>query len=260
MSTEPPPKRTRARTPNNTTTTGFRISDDLWAVLEPPLLSRSMNAHRFGGGRPRVSDRRCADAIFYVLRTGCQWAALNATDLCPKSTAYDRFRDRVAAGVFLKRWQVGVERFDELKGSDWDWLRMDGAMTTAPLGGKKTGPNPTDRGKAGVKRSVLTEGHGVPIGVAIDGANRHDMNLVCATIERWSWSDRRRRRSDRRAWDWIKAMMMTTCAQPCANLASRRTFAVAARKRRRSPVKRASGQGAGSSNAVIVGSTGFAAC
>jgi transposase len=72
MSTESTPKRTRARTPNNMTTTGFRISDDLWAVLEPPLRSLPMNAHRFGGGRPRVSDRRCADVIFYVLRTGCQ--------------------------------------------------------------------------------------------------------------------------------------------------------------------------------------------
>jgi putative transposase len=51
------------------------------------------------------------------------------------------------------------------------------------LGGKKTGRNPTDRGKAGVKRSLLTEGHGVPIGLALDGANRHDMKLVRATID-----------------------------------------------------------------------------
>jgi putative transposase len=29
----------------------------------------------------------------------------------------------------------------------------------------------------------LTEGHGVPIGLAIDGANRHDMKLVRATLE-----------------------------------------------------------------------------
>src|SRR5260370_9516513 len=43
--------------------------------------------------------------------------------------------------------------------------------------GKKTGPNPTDRGKSGVKRSLLTEGHGVPIGLTIEGANRHDMKL-----------------------------------------------------------------------------------
>jgi transposase len=31
--------------------------------------------------------------------------------------------------------------------------------------------------------SLLTDGHGVPIGLAIDGANRHDMKLVRATIE-----------------------------------------------------------------------------
>jgi transposase len=30
---------------------------------------------------------------------------------------------------------------------------------------------------------LLTEGHGVPIGLAIEGANRHDMKLVRATIE-----------------------------------------------------------------------------
>ena len=59
---------------------------------------------------------------------------------------------------------------------------MNGAMTKAPLGGEKTGPNPTDRGKSGVKRRVLTEGHGVPIAVEVEGANRHDMKLTRSTI------------------------------------------------------------------------------
>lgn len=141
MSKETTTRRTRARTPNNRTTTGFRISDELWAVLEP-LLPEHINTHRFGGGRPRVPDRRCADAIFYVLRTGCQWDALNQTELCAKSTAHDRFEVWVDAGVFLKLWQVGVERFDELKGIDWNWLSMDGAMTKAPLGGEKDRTQP----------------------------------------------------------------------------------------------------------------------
>jgi len=48
---------------------------------------------------------------------------------------------------------------------------------------KKTGRNPTDRGKQGVKRSVLTEGHGIPVGLAVDGANRHDMKMVRETLE-----------------------------------------------------------------------------
>ena len=175
-------KRSPKRTSNNRTTTGFRISDELWAVLQP-LLPVPLNTHRFGGGRPRVPDRRCADAIFYVLRTGCQWQALDQTELCAHSTAHDRFQEWVQAGVFLKLWQAGLEQFEETCGIDWQWLSMDGAMTKAPLGGEKTGPNPTDRGKSGVKRSLLTEGHGVPIGLTIEGANRHDMKLLRPTIE-----------------------------------------------------------------------------
>jgi putative transposase len=67
-------KRERERTPNNRTTTGFRISDELWALLHPRL-PEHVNTHRFGGGRPRVPDRTCADAIFYVLRTGWKSAS-----------------------------------------------------------------------------------------------------------------------------------------------------------------------------------------
>lgn len=72
------PIRTRLRTPDNPTTTAFRISDEFWAVLEP-LLPVHENKHRFGGGRPRVPDRHCADAIFYVLRTG-YWLSMG----CPR--------------------------------------------------------------------------------------------------------------------------------------------------------------------------------
>ena len=141
MSKSTTTQRTRPRSPNNQTTTGFRVSDALWAVLEP-LIPVRLNTHRFGGGRPRVPDRRCADAIFYVLRTGCQWEALSQTDLCAKSTAHDRFQEWVAAGVFLKLWYAGVAQFDELQGIDWAWLSLDGAMTKAPLGGEKDGAEP----------------------------------------------------------------------------------------------------------------------
>jgi len=49
-------------------------------------------------------------------------------------------------------------------------------MTKAPLGGEGTGRNPTDRGKSGTKRSLLTDGNGIPLSVTVDGANRHDKN------------------------------------------------------------------------------------
>jgi putative transposase len=49
--------------------------------------------------------------------------------------------------------------------------------------GKKTGKNPTDRGKLGVKRSILTDRRGMPIGVAVSGANTHDQKLFAATLD-----------------------------------------------------------------------------
>jgi putative transposase len=141
-------KRRRPRAAVNKVTASYRIADTLWAVLQP-LLPVHVNHHRLGGGRPRVPDRQCADAIFYVLRTGCQWGALDATDLCRRSTAHDRFQEWEAAGVFLKLWQAGVEKFDELKGIDWGWLSMDGAMTKAPFGGEKNRPQSHGSGQKG---------------------------------------------------------------------------------------------------------------
>ena len=108
-------------------------------MLEP-LIPKRVNTRRFGGGRPRVPDRACANGIFCVLRTGCQWKALDATGICSGSTAHLRFQEWVAAGVFLELWRVGLERYDELKGLDRSWLSMDGAMAKAPLGGEKNRP------------------------------------------------------------------------------------------------------------------------
>jgi putative transposase len=52
------------------------------------------------------------------------------------------------------------------------------------MGGKKVGKHPTDRGKIGTKRSLLTDGGGVPVGLAVDSANRHDFKMARETIER----------------------------------------------------------------------------
>jgi transposase len=123
------------------------------------------------------------DAISFVLRTGCQWNALNATGIGSSSSAHRRFQEWTAAGVFVNLWAQGLQEYDELVGLDWEWLAMDGAMTKAPLGGERTGRNPTDRGKLGTKRSLLTEANGIPVGLAVEGANRHDKKLAEATLE-----------------------------------------------------------------------------
>jgi putative transposase len=135
------PPRTRPVAKTNPTTAAFAVSDELWAVLEP-LIPEHVNTHRFGRGRPRVPDRQCANGIFYVLRTGCQWKALDKTGLCSGSTAHLRFQAWMAAGVFLQFWEAGLAQYDEVRGIAWAWLSMNGAMTKAPLGGEKNGTKP----------------------------------------------------------------------------------------------------------------------
>ena len=126
---------------------GWRIPDWLWAELEPLLPERP--AHPLGCHNPRVPDRDAMNAILFVLRTGCQWNALNATGICSSSSAHRRFQEWERAGVFRELWRRGLLAYDERKGIEWEWLAMDGAMTKAPLGGSHTGANPTDRAKRG---------------------------------------------------------------------------------------------------------------
>lgn len=115
----------------------FVISDELWKVIEPLIPQREKKVHPLGCHRPRVPDRQVLNGIFFVLRTGCQWKALDATSICKGSTAHSRFQEWRKAGFFTRLWEVALQDYDELHGLDWEWLALDGAMTKAPLGGEK---------------------------------------------------------------------------------------------------------------------------
>src|SRR3954449_9738396 len=60
------------------------VTDEQWALIEPLIPV-------YPGGRPRKTDvRDVLDAIFYILRTGCQWRYL-PKDFPPKSTVWRYF-------------------------------------------------------------------------------------------------------------------------------------------------------------------------
>jgi putative transposase len=120
--------------------------------------------------------------IFYIPRTGCQWNS------APKRygsgrTLHRYFQQWVRARVFHKMWKAGLMEYDEVRGIEWEWQSVDGAITKAPLGGGATGKNPTDRGKSGTKRSLLVDGRGAPLGIVVRGANRHDSPLLGPTLD-----------------------------------------------------------------------------
>jgi len=123
----------------------FQLSDGLWQRFEPLLPKRAKPSPM--GGRPPADLRILADAIFKVLRTGCQWKSLTRRgDGCSGSVAHKYFQLWVNAGVFEKFWKAGLHEYDEVKGIDWKWQTMDGAMTKAPLGEARSAPTrPTAR-------------------------------------------------------------------------------------------------------------------
>ena len=112
--------------------------------MEPLLPPRPK--HPLGCHNPRVPDRAAMDAIFFVLRTGCQWNALRETKLCSSSSAHRRFQEWVAAGVFAAFWRQGLLAYDALQGIEWTWLALDGAMGKVPLGGGKNRPQSNRQG------------------------------------------------------------------------------------------------------------------
>jgi transposase len=126
---------------------GWRIPDELWHQIEP--LIPPGKPHPLGCHNPRVPDRYAMDAILFVLRTGCQWEALTATGICSKSAAHRRFQEWTQAGVFRELWVRGLLAYEELKGIQWEWQALDGAMTKAPLGGEKNGSQSHGPGQNG---------------------------------------------------------------------------------------------------------------
>ncbi len=121
-------------------------------------------------------------AIYYLLRTGCQWKALPRSLGAP-STVHDRFQEWVAAGVFKRLWESGLLEYHSSAGLHMTWQSIDACITKAPLGGESTGINPTDRRKSGTKRNLLTEGNGLPISVTVCGAHRHDKTQLDTVLK-----------------------------------------------------------------------------
>ena len=126
---------------------GWRIPDEVWAKME--LLLPERPRHPLGCHRPRVPDRDAMNAILFVLRTGCQWNALNATGICSSSSAHRRFQEWAQAGVFLEFWRQGLLAYDRLHGIEWEWLAMDGAMTKSPPRRRSNRPESHRQSQAG---------------------------------------------------------------------------------------------------------------
>ena len=157
------------------------VSDEMWAAVAPLLPEEPPKPK---GGRPRCSDRDALRGIVFVLRSGIPWEMLprevfrlfgHDVLAAPAGLAADGCLGRVAPralGTPAPRGRTGlVARRHRLR------------IGVGKKGGRATGPNPTDRGRAGTKRHCVTDRRGTPLGVTISEANRHDSKRMAPTLD-----------------------------------------------------------------------------
>jgi len=160
------------------------VFDAVWAAFEP-LIPAVVDEHPLGCHRRRASDRDCFNMIVVRLASGVSWE--DAERLCGSkvsdTTARDRRNEWIAAGVFDAIAKEAIAGYDRIVSLDLSDVAVDGSLHKSPAGGEGTGRNPTDRGKLGWKWSVLTDRFGIPIGWAVDGANRNDSVMLEPTLD-----------------------------------------------------------------------------
>jgi transposase len=159
------------------------LLEPLWeqfAALLPdrPVVSPT---HPLGCHRRRVPDRRVFEHIVAALVHGSGYERI-ASPGCSDVTIRRRLKEWAAAGLSEQVHTVALQAYDRIIGLELDDLAVDGCLTKAPSGGEAAGRSPVDRGKQGLKRSVVTEAGGLPLHVVAAEANRHDAPLLGPTL------------------------------------------------------------------------------
>lgn len=160
------------------------VVDAVWAACEP-LIPKPVSTHPLGCHRQRIPDRLCFWGILVRLVTGCSW--VRAERLLGGEVSDTTLRTRrdewLRAGVFESLETEALAAYDRIVGLDLSDVSVDGSQHKAPAGGQGTGKNPCDRGKLGIKWSIMVDRNGIPLGSVLAGANRHDTVLFEPTLQ-----------------------------------------------------------------------------
>jgi len=126
------------------------------------LLPARLDRHPLGCHRPRISDRMVFELLINVLVFGSGYRR-HGDRRCSATTLRRRRDEWIKAGVMGRLEAAAREGYDRLIGLELSDVAVDGCLTKAPCGGEVSGPNPTDRGKLGIKRSTLVDAGGLPL-------------------------------------------------------------------------------------------------
>ena len=152
----------------------WEVPDELWQRIEPILKEFWPKKPT---GRRVARWRKMLNAILFRMRSGCPGGtAPRAPSTIGSNAGWPAASSRRSG----RCWSPSVTNS---AGSSGNGNRPTRCWARPGSGGKKTGKNPTDRGKKGTKKSLLVDGDGGPLGVVIAGANVVEQKLLKGTIE-----------------------------------------------------------------------------
>jgi transposase len=147
----------------------------------------------YGTGRPPLPTIEVVETLRFFVREGVQWRELRAAAGRACGSTLRRRLDEWSATALLRRVHAALIRMVRSgpEVAPWDVV-VDSCSVRAKRGGELTGPNPTDRGKAGTQYHVVASTDGLPLAAVPSAANVHDTRLfphllrlaqvVCAAI------------------------------------------------------------------------------
>ncbi|MFE2992909.1 IS5 family transposase [Streptomyces sp. NPDC059262] len=148
------------------------VPDELWELATPLL--PSFTARPQGSGTAPYDERAVFTAVVYALTTGCAGRHLPPTFGTSPDTGHRRFTVWTEAGLWPRLRRAVLDELGARGEVDWTSAIVDASSVRAKNGGSLIGPNPVDGGKKGSKLHVLSDVQGIPLAVAVSGANMHD--------------------------------------------------------------------------------------
>jgi transposase len=159
------------------------LPDELWAEIQPLLPPPKPRRFRYPGRKP-IDDRKALTGILFVLKTGIPWEDLPQEMGCGCGmTCWRRLRLWYRAGVWERLVEVLLAKMHAAEQLDWERAAIDASRTRALGGVEESGPNPTDRGRPGVKHHVLVDGHGTPLAIDTTPAQQADVTDLMPLVE-----------------------------------------------------------------------------
>jgi len=159
------------------------VSDELWEAIQPLLPPPKPRRFRYPGRKP-LDDRKALTGILFVLKSGIPWEDLPVEMGCGCGmTCWRRLRAWYEQGIWFKLLQILLERLDDAGKIDWSRVAVDSSFARAFEGVEGSGPNPTDRGRPGVKHHALVDAHGIPLAADSTPANTPDIKELLPLVD-----------------------------------------------------------------------------